>query len=184
MKKKFYIYTAGAALCTLLFCISMFQVISHYASAGNRKFGRWVKRDSKGIAVIDKNAETMRLKHYFDISDTQEGRYRRLVRPVPLWEVGEQYRQDVQETLANAFGVSGEMLDFAGTILEAAGNAADDNIADYLKDILDYRKDSFFRFDLSETMRKGHSFQSSICNTAAASGRCTWTKSCSSKGRR
>ena len=34
MKKKFYIYTAGAALCTLLFCISMFQVISHYASAG------------------------------------------------------------------------------------------------------------------------------------------------------
>ena len=34
MKKKFYICTAGAALCTLLFCISMFQVISHYASAG------------------------------------------------------------------------------------------------------------------------------------------------------
>ena len=33
MKKKFYIYTAGAALCTLLFCISMFQVITHYASA-------------------------------------------------------------------------------------------------------------------------------------------------------
>ena len=102
-----------------------------------------MKRDSKGIVVIDKNAKTMRLKHYFDISDTQEGRYRRLVRPVPLWEVGEQYRQDVQETLANAFGVSGENLDFAGTILEAAGNAADDNIADYLKDILDYRRDSF-----------------------------------------
>ena len=34
MKKKIYIYTAGAALCTLLFCISMFQVITHYASAG------------------------------------------------------------------------------------------------------------------------------------------------------
>lgn len=109
----------------------------------NRKFGRWVKRDSKGIAVIDKGAKTMRLKHYFDISDTQEGRYRRLVRPVPLWEVGEKYRQDVQETLANAFGVSGENLDFVGTILEAAGNAADDNLADYLKDILDYRRDSF-----------------------------------------
>ena len=109
----------------------------------NRKFGRWVRRDSKGIAVIDKSAKTMKLKHYFDISDTQEGRYRRLVRPVPLWEVGEQYRQDVQETLANAFGVSGENLDFAGTILEAAGNAADDNLADYLKDILDYRRDSF-----------------------------------------
>lgn len=42
MKKKFYIYTAGAALCTLLFCISMFQVISHYASAGksNNEFAQ------------------------------------------------------------------------------------------------------------------------------------------------
>ncbi len=109
----------------------------------NKKFGRWVKRDSKGIAVIDKGAKTMRLKHYFDISDTQEGRYRRLVRPVPLWEVGEQHRQDVQETLANAFGVSEETTGFAETILEAAGNAASDNMADYLKDILDYRKDSF-----------------------------------------
>ena len=34
MKKKFYIYTAGAALCILLFLVSMFQVISYYASAG------------------------------------------------------------------------------------------------------------------------------------------------------
>lgn len=109
----------------------------------NRKFGRWVKRDSKGIAVIDKNAKTMRLKHYFDISDTQEGRYRRLVRPVPLWEVEEQYRQDVRETLANAFGVSEDTTDFAATITEAAGNAADDNLTDYLRDILDYRRDSF-----------------------------------------
>ncbi len=49
----------------------------------------------------------------------------------------------MQETLANAFGVSGESLDFAGTILEAAENAADDNIADYLKDILAYRTGSF-----------------------------------------
>jgi len=109
----------------------------------NKKFGRWVKRDSKGIAVIDKSAKTMRLKHYFDISDTQEGRYRRLVRPVPLWEVGEQHRRDVQETLANAFGVSEETTGFAETILEAAGNAASDNMSDYLRDILDYRKDSF-----------------------------------------
>ena len=29
------------------------------------KFGRWVKRDSKGIAVFDKQAETMRLKYYY-----------------------------------------------------------------------------------------------------------------------
>lgn len=33
MKKKFYIYTAGAALCTLLFCVSIFQVASYYTKA-------------------------------------------------------------------------------------------------------------------------------------------------------
>ncbi|PWJ47803.1 Adenine-specific DNA methylase, N12 class [Faecalicatena contorta] len=109
----------------------------------NRKFGRWVKRDAKGIAVFDKSVNTMRLKYYFDISDTKEGRYRRLVRPVPLWEVGEKYRQAVQETIYNAFGVAEETTDFVRTVLEAAKNAADDNISDYMQDILVGRENSF-----------------------------------------
>ncbi len=33
MRNKFYIYTAGAILCTLLFCVSIFQVINHYVDA-------------------------------------------------------------------------------------------------------------------------------------------------------
>ena len=109
----------------------------------NRKFGRWVKRDAQGIAVIDKKAGTMRLKHYFDISDTREGKYKRLLRPVPLWEVSGPQREAVRETLANAYGVSGETTDFAATILEAAGNIADDNLADYMCDILSGREGSF-----------------------------------------
>ena len=109
----------------------------------NRKFGRWVKRDAKSIAVFDKDSDTMRLKHYFDVSDTKEGKYRRLVRPVPLWTVEEQHRHAVQETLANAFGVPEETDGFVGTILEAAKNAAEDNLADYMQDILSFRQDSF-----------------------------------------
>ena len=109
----------------------------------NRKFGRWVRRDAKGIAVIDKKAKTIRLKYYFDISDTQEGKYKRLVRPVPLWEVTDSQREQVRETLANAYGVSGETKDFAATIMEAAGNLAEDNLADYMPDILSGRENSF-----------------------------------------
>lgn len=109
----------------------------------NKKFGRWVKRDSKGIAVFDKSSSGMRLKYYYDISDTKEGRYRRLVHPVPLWEVKEEYRQEVRETLANAFGVNEKTTDLAGTIKEASENVAMDNLADYLSDIVSYRKDSF-----------------------------------------
>lgn len=109
----------------------------------NQKFGRWVKRDSKGIAVFDKNADAMRLKYYFDVSDTKEGKYSRLVRPVSLWQVDEAYRENVRETLANAFGVSAGKKSLEETILETARNAAEDNLADYLQDILSNRKDSY-----------------------------------------
>lgn len=30
----------------------------------NEKFGRWVKRDSKGIAVFDKSSDRLKLKYY------------------------------------------------------------------------------------------------------------------------
>ena len=109
----------------------------------NEKFGRWVKRDSKGIAVFDKDSPKLRLKYYYDVSDTQEGRYRRLLRPVPLWEVPEEYQPDVRETLANAFGVDETVTGFEGTILEAAKIAAEDNLADYLPDLLSERKNSY-----------------------------------------
>lgn len=110
--------------------------------AWNRKFGRWVKRGSKGIAVIDKNSPVMRLKYYFDVSETQEGRYHRLVRPVPLWTVDDKNRERVRETLVNAFGVPEGVEGLAETIREAAKNAAEDNLSDYLPDILAFRKDS------------------------------------------
>lgn len=109
----------------------------------NRRFGRWVKRDSRGIAVFDKNAGAMRLKYYFDVSDTREGKYRRLVRPVLLWEVKGEYREEIKESLKNAFGVSEGEKSFEETILEAAKNIADDNLTDYLPDILANRKNSF-----------------------------------------
>ena len=109
----------------------------------NEKFGRWVKRDSKGIAVFDKDSPSLRLKYYYDVSDTQEGRYRRLLRPVPLWEIPEEYQPDVQETLTNAFGVDETVTGFAETILEAAKIAAEDNLADYLPDLISERKGSY-----------------------------------------
>ena len=109
----------------------------------NEKFGRWVKRDSKGIAVFDKDSPKLRLKYYYDVSDTQEGRFRRLLRPVPLWEVPEEYQPDVRETLANAFGVDEAVTGFAETILEAAKIAAEDNLVDYLPDLLAGRKGSY-----------------------------------------
>ncbi len=109
----------------------------------NRKFGRWVKYDSKAIAVFDKSGSTVKLKYYFDVTDTSEGRYKRLVRPVPLWEITEENREAVKETLRNTFRVSEAVTGFAEVILRAAQHAAEDNLLDYMPDILAYRQDSF-----------------------------------------
>lgn len=109
----------------------------------NRKFGRWVKHDSKAIAVFDKSGSSAKLKYYFDVTDTSEGKYKRLVRPVPLWEITEENREAIQETLRNAFRVSEDVTEFAEVILQAAQHAAEDNLLDYMPDILAYRQDSF-----------------------------------------
>lgn len=109
----------------------------------NRKFGRWVKHDSKAIAVFDKSGSTTKLKYYFDVTDTSEGKYKRLVRPISLWKITEENREAVQETLRNAFRVSEDVTEFAEVILQAAQHAAEDNLLDYMPDILAYRQDSF-----------------------------------------
>lgn len=109
----------------------------------NEKFGRWVKRDSKGIAVFDKSSDRLKLKYYFDVSDTREGKYKRLVRPVSLWSVAEEQQEPVKEALVNTFGVTdGDRKEFAMVILEVSLNISEDNIGDYLPDILLATKDS------------------------------------------
>lgn len=109
----------------------------------NLKFGRWVKHNSSAIAVFDKSGNNMKLKYYFDVSDTKEGKYKRLIRPVALWKVTEENQEVVKETLSNAFGVVENVTELSEIILSAAEHLAEDNLLDYMQDILAYRKDSF-----------------------------------------
>ncbi len=107
----------------------------------NGSFGRWVNRGAKGIAVFaDENRERQRLTHYFDISDTHESRYSR---PVPLWNMRQEYEADVIETLESTFGEFENKNSLAEAIMSAARNAAEDHIPDYLQDLFYSTKDSF-----------------------------------------
>lgn len=101
----------------------------------NKRFGRWVKKGSTGIAVLDKSAGTMQLKYYYDISDTQESRYKSLVRPVPLWEMKEEYRKEVRETLINSFFINRQDNSFEGLLFETAENVVEENLLDYQADL-------------------------------------------------
>ena len=115
----------------------------------NDKFGRWVNRGAKGIAVFeDADRSRQRLTHYFDISDTHTSRY---FRPVPIWEMKPEYTDDVIESLENTFGELENRESLADAVLSAAKNAVEDNIPDYLGDLM-YAADDSFLYGLSEDM--------------------------------
>lgn len=97
----------------------------------NQRFGRWVNRGAKGIAVFDREHPN-RLRYYFDVADTHETRMSRLV---PLWQVRPEYEQDVVETLENSFGELEHREDLGDALLSAARNAVEDNMGDYLGEL-------------------------------------------------
>lgn len=107
----------------------------------NRQFGRWVNRGANGIAVFDgEHNGKLRLKYYFDISDTHEARF---PRPVPLWTVREEYAPDIIETLENSFGELEHKEDLGEALLSAAKNAVEDNMPDYLSELKTLTEGSF-----------------------------------------
>jgi len=115
----------------------------------NGTFGRWVNKGATGIAVFDDVSRSrQRLIHYFDISDTHESRYSR---PVPIWEMKPEYEEEIIETLESTFGEIEDKSSLASAIMCAARNATEDNIPDYVGDLL-YTIDNSFLEDLNEDM--------------------------------
>lgn len=128
----------------------------------NKLFGRWVNRGAKSIAVFDgaHNGKS-RLKYYFDVSDTHESRFSR---PVPIWQIRPDYEAEVIESLENTFGELENKVNLAQSILSAAHNAVEDNITDYLADLMDCRKDSFLEEldDLNMEVTYRNALQNSV----------------------
>ena len=115
----------------------------------NTSFGRWVNKGAKGIAVFeDANRSRQRLIHYFDISDTHESRYSR---PVPIWKMKDGYTDSVIETLESSFGELERKNSLGNAIMSAAQNAVEDNLPDYLSDLIDGVENSFLE-ELNEDM--------------------------------
>ena len=92
------------------------------------------------IGQIPEEWGVSRLKYYFDISDTRQTRF---YRPVPIWELKEEYEEEVINTLKDNFGPLDNENDLAQAVLSASGNVVEDNISDYLKELLYCKTDSF-----------------------------------------
>ena len=117
----------------------------------NRTFGRWVNRGAKGIAVFESlNGNSQRLVHYFDISDTHASE---ISRAVPIWNMKPEYTDEVIDTLESSFGYLNEKNSLTDAIISASGNAVEDNIPDYVGDLLVTVNDTFLE-ELDEDIVK------------------------------
>jgi hypothetical protein len=70
----------------------------------NGRMGRWVKRGSKGIALIDRtNPKRPRLKYVFDIQDTAQSR--NSAKAPYIWQMEREHAPHVRKTLGMAYGI-------------------------------------------------------------------------------
>lgn len=76
----------------------------------NKKFGRWINKNSVSIPVLDFNGNNLKIKHYFDISDTHETPNSK---PVPLWEYKQEYNSAVISALNSAFSIKTTSIESA-----------------------------------------------------------------------
>lgn len=71
----------------------------------NEKMGRYVRRGSKGIALIDSSGERPRLRYVFDVSDTGG---REFPKSRYLWEYRAEHADAVSAMLESRYGVDGK----------------------------------------------------------------------------
>ena len=129
----------------------------------NEKMGRYVRRGSKGIALIDSSGERPRLRYVFDVSDTggrefSKSRY--------LWEYRAEHADAVSAMLESRYGVDGKG-GLPDQLERIASQLAEEYWRDYKRDILAIVDDSFlYGYD---EFNVGAAFQSAAAVSIAYS---------------
>ena len=88
----------------------------------NNRMNRYVRRGSKGIALLDQSSSVPRLHYVFDVSDTG---VRRNSRDPEVWQYNDDLKQPVSEMLAATYGISG------GRVSQQLADVAGKLVADY-----------------------------------------------------
>ena len=104
----------------------------------NNRMGRYVRRGSKGIALVDDSGDRPRLRYVFDISDTGTRAHSR----TPwLWTLNEEHTAPVMAMLERNYDVSGS--DLAQQLADVSAKLAEEYWADHRRDILPIVDGSF-----------------------------------------
>ena len=105
----------------------------------NKQMRRYVRRGSKGIALVDTSSDQPKLRYVFDVSDTSGGENSR--RPY-LWEYRQEHREVVSAALEQRFDVSGEN-GLADQLERVAAQLVDEYWHDNWRDIVGIVDGSF-----------------------------------------
>ena len=97
----------------------------------NNRMGRYVRRGSKGIALVDDSGDRPRLRYVFDISDTGTREHSR----TPwLWKMGEEHTAPVMAILERNYDVGSG--DLAQHLADVAAKLAEEYWTEHRQDIL------------------------------------------------
>ena len=105
----------------------------------NKKMGRFVRRGSTGIALIDTSGQKPQLRYVFDVADTGE---REHSRPVHLWQFRAEHEDAIAATLERSYDVSGSN-GIVEQMESAAAQLAKEYWVDHKRDILYNIDDSY-----------------------------------------
>ena len=105
----------------------------------NEKMGRYIRRGSTGIALIDATGYKPRLKYVFDVADTGGKENARRVR---LWELKDAHTDSVSAMLERNYSVSGKN-GLAEQFESVASQLAAEYWRDHSRDILGIVADSY-----------------------------------------
>ena len=101
----------------------------------NKRMYRWIKKGSKGIALIDYTSSPKnRLRYVFDISDTYK--VRNLGKDPALWALPQDDRSFAADYLQRAYGLDEGDGGLAGTLYQAA----QESVREWLPDAFDELK--------------------------------------------
>ena len=127
----------------------------------NDSMNRYVKRGSKGIALLDMTSGKPKLKYVFDYADTEDGR-NNARRPF-IWQMKPEHEQPIMETLADNYDIDdsddmGNMLH--GIAQNLSARYYDDNSRDiqysvegsFLEDYDEYNVEVAFRDAMTVSM--------------------------------
>ena len=113
----------------------------------NKTMRRYIRRGTKGIALLDQDGDIPKLKYVYDLADTGT---RQNSRPVNLWQLGQEHMDSVFYILDQNYGLKDLSLD--RIFEEISANLAEEFWDNHHRDIIGIIANSFLEEYTEDTI--------------------------------